>query len=309
MHSPDPEPRVPSPACSSAVLAGPPPPLPARPLPDFCLFPGNREGRGEGGRATSRLRSFPPGRPRPSGKTLDQGNHWQSVEYQGPRPRSRAPHPRSTLVAQAWDRPGPPRSRAGGGGLQSCKELSGCSGPGRARLEPRRPRTPELASLRPPGASRPPAAARRTPRGRRGGAGQPPRQEARLAPSSRACLLPSAPSRLLPAFLPPPPPPGSFFPCSPSEPGAREAGGAARGGASSLARSPTARPAQLSAAAPVAAAAAAAGVSEGAQDGRAGLAALRVPGGLGAPSRRALVRRAGGCGALGAADPALRVSA
>lgn len=132
----------------------------------------------------------------------------------------------------------------------------------------------------------------------------------------RVSLPPPAPASspaLPPASSPPsfpPHPPCSFFPCSPSEPGAREAGGAARGEAGSPARSPTARPAQLFAAALVAAAAAAAaGVSEGAQDGPAGLTALRVPGGLGAPSRGAFLRGAGGCGALGAADPALRVSA
>lgn len=48
---------------------------------------------------------------------------------------------------------------------------------------------------------------------------------------------------------------------------------------------------------------------EGAQHGRAGLAAPRLPGAPGAPGRRAPLRRAGGRGALGAADPALRVSA
>lgn len=126
------------------------------------------------------------------------------------------------------------------------------------------------------------------------------------APASSPALPPAS----SPPSFPPHPPPCSFFPCSPSEPGAREAGGAARGEAGSPARSPTARPAQLFAAALVAAAAAAAaGVSEGAQDGPAGLTALRVPGGLGAPSRGAFLRGAGGCGALGAADPALRVSA
>lgn len=80
---------------------------------------------------------------------------------------------------------------------------------------------------------------------------------------------------------------------------------AGRRGAGSPARSPTARSAQLA----VAALVAAAGASEGAQHGRAGFAAARVPGGLGAPRRRASLRSAGGRGALGAADPALRVSA
>lgn len=183
-------------------------------LPDFCLFPRNREGNREG--------VAPPlGSAAPHHNAPDQspglltrsttGKVW-SIGVLGLAPEPPTPIPLRS--PGPGDRPGPPESRARGGGLRSCKELSGRSGPDRARHEPWRPRTLEFASLRPRGASRPPAAARRTPRGRRGGAGQLPRQEARLAPSSRACLLPSAPSRLLSALpspptplLPPPPAP------------------------------------------------------------------------------------------------------
>jgi len=124
---------------------------------------------------------------------------------------------------------GQPESGARGGGLRSCGELGGRSGPGGAGRAPPRPRTREFASPRPRGASRPPAAARRTPGAAEAGpGGRRCERRVSLPPPPPTSLSTSPHSLLLSALRPPrTPPPRSFF-CAPSAPGAREAGGAAR---------------------------------------------------------------------------------
>lgn len=207
--------------------------------------------------------------------------------------------PPAPAAAPAWT--ARPEARPGGGlrsWRNSAAAVAGRGGAGRARCGQGHPswRVPTRAAppTRPPW---PPDS-----RGRRGGAAAAAARGA--LPSSSSSSSP-APLRLPPSASPPSPHPARSLCCSSSELGAR-------GGRAARSRQPSAQAHRRSAQLPPPL------VSppppppprvEGAQHGRAGLAAPRLPGAPGAPGRRAPLRRAGGRGALGAADPALRVSA
>lgn len=186
--------RQPSPALILTALSlarpSPPPRAPA-PSSDFGLFPAPLALRetARRGRESRHLRAPQD----PTRRRLLSGRALASRLRPAPQP------------ALGWGLRGParvqPESGVRGGGLRSCKELGGRSGPGGAGRSQPRPRTLEFPSPRPRGAPRPPAAAGRTPRAAEAGpGGRRCERRVSLLPPPPASLSTSLPSLLLSAL-------------------------------------------------------------------------------------------------------------
>lgn len=131
-------------------------------LPQISAFspgPSPQENRLVGAEGTPPLGSAAPDPARPRGGLGARRPLVAAAPKCGaPRPApGLPPAPPTPTPARVAPARGQPESRARGGGLRSCKELSGRSGPGGAGRAPPRPRTLEFASPRPRGASRPAA--------------------------------------------------------------------------------------------------------------------------------------------------------
>lgn len=158
-----------------------------------------------GGRALSRLRGTdPPPLPR-TRRARQERSPTKCGALRPPRPPSGAPS------RPGVDRParGAPRRRTA-----ELEQLGGRSGrAGRGRARSLRPRTPELASPRPRGASHPPSVAAGLPRAAEAGP-RPPLREARFPPPPPRLL----PLRLPPSSSPPSPHPARSLFCSSPRP-------------------------------------------------------------------------------------------